>query len=408
LRLLLFTGNGGAGTSTIAAATAVLAARSGIKTLACTLDPAAARTPEDSLSGCFAVPLDSRVAELEPGLCAVRFDPLAAGQPWSRALADGLPALLDSLGVDPVPAGELSVLPGIEELLAVQQLRVLAADGGFDLVVADCGPAARAIQLLAAPEALNRYLKQALPVERRVRRALDLGARSGRSPAAEPPRDHLVEAAERLHEALAATRELVAADQTSVRLVVSPDRRGLAQARRTTGALALYGFGVDAVVANRMVPGEGGDTWRATRVADQRRVLELAEQQFRPVPVHRLADEVVEPVGVRALLELGTRLYGPTGPAAARALLAGSGRRAGAAEVIRDGEHYELCLPLPLVDRQDLGLARAGDHLVLQLDGHRRVLALPSGLRRCLLVGARLTDGVLRVRFAPDPELWPQ
>ena len=408
MRLLLFTGNGGAGTSTIAAATAVLAARSGIKTLACALDPAPGRGPSGSLGACLGAALEARPTELEPGLSAVGADPLAQGEQWWQALQGGLPGLLDGLGVDPVPTRELTVLPGIEELLALQALPDHAVDGGFDLVVADCGPAARAIRLLASPEAVSRYLEQALSVERRVRRALELGARAGRSAGSAPPRDYLVEAAERLHAVLAGLRELLDAPQTSVRLVLSPDAAGVAQARQAATALALYGFPVDAVVANRLVPGDGEDTWRLARAGDQHAAVEQAERLFAPVTVRTVADELAEPVGVLALLALGEGLYGAPGPAAAQTLLGPSERPPATGEVIRDGEHFELCLPLAFADRRDLGLARSGDHLVLQLGGHRRVLALPSGLRRCVVVGARLAGGVLRVRFAPDPDLWPQ
>jgi arsenite-transporting ATPase len=408
VRLLLFTGKGGAGKTTVAAATALHAARCGVKTLVVSTDAA------HSLADCLDHPLGADPVEVVTGLSAVQVDPRRRGERSWRAVQEYLIGVLDALGVDPIAAEELTVLPGAEEVLALLEVRDLVATGGHDLVVVDCAPTAETLRLLALPEAFSRYLEQALPVERRVLRALAAGSRAaaasraaaGRGrPPGPPPRDHLVEAAERMHTELAGVRELLEAPSTSVRLVLTPEAVVVAEARRAWTALALYGYAVDAVVANRLVPGDGQDAWRSAWAVAQAEQLAEVEASFAPVPVQRAGYADAEPVGVEALAAFGDQLYGPVRAETARDLLAEppAGRPLA---VTRDGEEFELRLDLPLARRDQLDLARAGDDLVIRVGAHRRVLALPSALRRCDVVGAALRDGALRVRFRPDPALW--
>ena len=407
MRLLLFTGKGGAGKTTVAAATALHAARCGVKTLVVSADPA------HSLADCLDHPLGADPVEVVTGLSAVQVDPRRRGERTWRVVQEYLIGVLDALGVDPVAAEDLTVLPGVEEVLALLEVRDLVAAGGNDLVVVDCAPTAETLRLLALPEAFSRYLERALPVERRVLRALAAGSRAaagsgaagrGRQPGP-PARDYLVEAAERVHAELAGVREMLEAPSTSVRLVLTPEAVVVAEARRAWTALALYGYAVDAVVANRLVPGDGQDLWRAAWAAAQAEQLAEVEASFAPVPVQRAGYAAAEPVGVAALAAVGDQLYGPVSAGAAGELLAEPPADRPLA-VTRDGEEFVLRLDLPLARRDQLDLARAGDDLVIQVGGHRRVLALPSALRRCDVVGAALRDGALRVRFRPDPALW--
>jgi arsenite/tail-anchored protein-transporting ATPase len=401
VRVLLFTGKGGAGKTTVAAATAVHAARCGVKTLVASADAA------HSLADCLHRPLGPEPVELEPGLSAVHVDARARGERSWRAIQEYLVGVLDALGVDAVAAEELTVLPGADAVLALLEVRDLIARTDHDLVVVDCAPSAETLRLLALPEALGRYLELALPVERRVIRAMATGARAvrGADGVVSRPRDHVVEAAERLHAELAGIREVLAGPGTSARLVLTPEALVIAEARRTLTALALYGYSVDGVVANRLVPAQGRDGWRSGWALAQAERLVEAEASFRPAPVLRLGYAGAEPIGLAALAELGEALYGAVGAEGAGRLLAPPDP-AGRLRVERDGAEFVLVLPMPDADRAQLSLARIGDDLCVQVGGHRRALALPSALRRCVVQGARLTGGELLVRFRPDPGLW--
>jgi arsenite/tail-anchored protein-transporting ATPase len=400
LRLLLFTGKGGVGKTTVAAATAVHAARCGVKTLVLSTDAA------HSLGDTLGARLGPQPDEVIPGLSAQQVDPRSRGEQAWAGVQDYLFDVLDALGVEPLLAEELTALPGVEEVLALLEVRDQVRHGGWDLVVVDCGPTADTVRLLALPEALAGALDRMLPLERRVARALAATAR-GSLPA---PGDDVVEAATRLRGELAGARDVLAAPQTSVRLVLTPESVVVAETLRTWSVLALYGYRADAVVANRVVPDGGDDPWRHGWARTQQELLAELAPAVAPAPVLRLGYAVREPVGVPALATLGEDLYGPAVAGAATDLLDPPDPASGPArgvEVEREGAHFVLTLDLPLARREDLGLARHGDDLVLTVGPARRVLPLPSALRRCRVLGATLRDGRLRVRFEPDPDLWP-
>jgi arsenite-transporting ATPase len=399
LRLLLFTGKGGVGKTTVAAATAVHAARCGVKTLVTSTDTA------HSLGDALASTLGPAPREVCEGLFAQHIDVRARGERSWRTVQEYLIAVLDAVGVEAAAAEELTVLPGAEEVLALLEVRDRALQGAWDLVVVDCAPTAETLRLLALPEALSGLLDRLLPVERRVIRALATGAaiRGGRG--LPVPRDEVVEGAELLRAELAGVRGVLTGQGASLRLVLTPESVVVAEARRTWTALSLYGYGVDAVVVNRLVPADGDDPWRAALARQQAEQLDEVLASFAPLPVLSAGYAACEPVGLPALAELAEALYGEPGPQGAADLLADP-RSPDPIRVERSGSEFVLALQLPLADRRDLDLARQGDDLTLVVGGRRRVLSLPSGLRRCRVVGASLRDGELRVRFEPDPALW--
>jgi arsenite-transporting ATPase len=301
-------------------------------------------------------------------------------------------SVLDKVGMDPIAAEELTVLPGAEELLALLELRAQATSGQYDVVVVDCAPTAETLRLLALPEALDWYMTRILPVRRRVVKALrPVLTRAAGVPM---PSDTVFDALESLHAELAAVRELLVSADTSVRLVLTPETVVLAEARRTMTSLSLFGYTVDGVVANRVFPADGADEWRRQWVAAQQRVFAEVEASFAPLPIWRSEYQPGEPVGVAALGLFADDLYRADDPL----------RRAGSGETLEvsrtdNGAGIEVRLALPFADRTDVDLARHGDELFVTVASHRRVLALPSRLRQARVVGAALADGVLVVRF---------
>ncbi|MEU4447482.1 ArsA family ATPase [Actinosynnema sp. NPDC050801] len=397
-RLLLFTGKGGVGKTTLAAATATALAAGGRKALVVSTDPA------HSLGDAFGVPLSGDVAEVDAGgsfggLHAAQVDPRALVDDAWRDLRGHLRTVLAGAGVDELDAEELTVLPGVEELLALSEVRRLASGGPWDVVVVDCGPTAETLRLLALPEAFASYLERLFPTHRRVVRGLLAGvAGSGTV----EKWDATADALGRLAENLEQLRGLLTSPTTSVRLVLTPERVVAAETRRTVTALALQGIRVDGVVANRVVPDPGADSgaaaaWLRTRRAEQDAVLaDLADLGSVRAVEHRAA----EPVGTTALLDLADSLYQGRDP------LDGESGDGQLLEVERTGEReYTLRIALPVGD-SSLDLARVGDDLAVTVDGRRRLVALPSLLKRCLVTGAELDDTGLAVRFAPDPDLW--
>ena len=392
MRVLLFTGKGGVGKTTIAAATAALAAARGQKTLVLSTDPA------HSLADAIGGGLTGEPTEVDTGLSAMQVDVQGAFERTWRDVQDYLRGALERAGVDALQADELTVLPGAEEVLALLELRAQVASGRYDLVVVDCAPTGETLRLLSLPEALAWYVEKVFPAQRRALRAMrPLLARVSR-PAV--PEDEVFDAVARLHAGLSEVRSLLTALGTSVRLVLTPEAVVVAEARRTLTSLALYGYRVDGIVANRVFPASA-DAWTAGWRAAQQEQLEVVRADTAPLPVLLSPYQSAEPVGLAALTALGEELYGdtdPLGAAPADDLLT----------VDRDQDGYLLSITLPLASAGEVDLARSGDELVVTVGGHRRRLTLPSALRRCTVGGARMVAGRLVVRFAPDPARWLQ
>ncbi|MBF4763754.1 ArsA family ATPase [Nocardioides islandensis] len=390
MRVLLFTGKGGVGKSTLAAGTAALAAAAGERTLVLSTDAAHSLGDAFGITGPLREPTE--VAErlwVQQVDAQLRFE-----QSWA-AIQRYLLSVLDATGVDPVAAEELTVVPGAEEVLALLELRLHAASGRWDVVVVDCAPTAETLRLLALPEALGWYMQRVLPVERRVVKALrPVLTRAAGVPM---PGDSVFDAVERLHAELAEVRTLLTGPGSTVRLVLTPEAVVLAEARRSYTTLSLFGYRVDGVVANRLFPAGGADDWRAGWVVAQDEVLEQVAESFAGLPVWRSEYRPAEPVGVRALTTLAEEAYGGADP-----LAVPDGD--GPLRLTRDPRGAVLHLALPGVTRAEVDLARHGDDLVVTVGSYRRLLTVPAGLARHRVAGARVQDGELQVRFVDASE----
>ena len=431
MRVILFTGKGGVGKTTTAAATAVRAARSGIKTLVMSTD--AAHSLGDALdvdltASAAGLPDESgpaQTVEVEPGLSAMQINaPHSLGGSW-RVVQEYLLSVLATLGIDAVVAEELTSLPGAEEIAALLELRSQVDSGPWDLVVVDCAPTAETLRLLALPEAISGYLERLYPAHRRAVRGLLAGvangapgSRAGQAGAAALRWDATADALGRLAEHLTGLREMLADhDTTSIRLVLTPERMVAAETRRTMTALALHGLRVDGVVANRVAPAIAPSyrgpaaRWLRERHAEQQEVLAELTATYAGTedgPGLRIVPyTAAEPIGVPALAELADQLYGahePLAGADGAPLLAV--RRTGGDGTSLESE-FELVLRLPgLTGDTPLDLSRVDDELAVTVSGVRRLVSLPSMLGRCTVHGARIAADELVVVFRPDPSVW--
>ena len=403
MRVILFTGKGGVGKTTTAAATAVHAARAGVKTLVMSTD--AAHSLGDALGVDLGGASSGAPVDVEPGLSALQISPPhLLGESW-RVVQDYLLSVLDTVGIAPVVAEELTRLPGAEEIAALLELRAQVESGPWDLVVVDCAPTAETLRLLALPEALAWHLERLLPAQRGLIRTLRPAAAAA---AGVPlPDVAVVEAVTGWHRQMRDVHRILTGDQTSVRLVLTPERVVIAESRRTWTSLSLYGFVVDAVVVNRFFPdaaAEAGphtpDAWRSSWNAAQQEGLVEVRESFAGLPVIVTPYLPSEPIGADALADLAAAQEGGSdvlSPVTHRGL-----------SVEQTAEGFLMTLPLPLAHAADLGLQRRDDELVVTVGEHRRVLTLPAALQRCVVEGASVRDGLLRVRFVPDEEVWPR
>ena len=297
-------------------------------------------------------------------------------------------------GLDSIEAEELSVVPGLDEVFALADIRTAAAGGDWDVVVVDCAPTAETLRLLSLPDVLAWYMERVFPMGRRVNKVVaPLLGRVTNLPVAS---DAVFDAARRFYDRLDGVRELLTDPaRTSVRLVVNPERMVIAEARRTHTYLSLFGYGVDAVVANRLLPDDVVDPWFKAWKEAHAEHLATIEEGFAPVPVLRAELAQEEVVGVDRLRAFADALYGDDVDPSERL------HDGGHFEVRRAGASMELLLPLPGAGRDDLELGERDGELLVRVGPYRRAMLLPDVLRRRPVTDAHLDGGVLTIRFGP-------
>ncbi|MET8504686.1 ArsA-related P-loop ATPase [Streptomyces sp. NPDC004787] len=385
MRIILVTGTGGAGRTSVALGTALAEARAGRRVL---LVSAEAGRAHAGTAGHGPEPdgTDGRLHLLVP-------DPAADFRREFLALQARSTTALDLLGAAPFEDAELTEPPGSAQVALLRAIRDAAA-GDWDLVLVELPPVREALALLALPAQLRRYLRRLLPPERQAARALrPMLAQLAGVPL---PAQWLYETTARWETELAAVQDAVDSPHTAVRLVVEPGPAAEEALHTARLGLALQGLALDGVVANRVLPDGSADPWFAGLAAEQHR--------------HLAALRAAHP-GLHELPHLGRAPRGPE-DLALLAVPAGEPAAAPAEWTVEDRREDDGILvwhvPLPGAVKDDLSLVRRGDELLLAVGPFRRAVPLPAVLRRCTVTGAGLVDGDLRIRFAPDPGLWPR
>ncbi len=385
MRILLFTGKGGVGKTTVAAATALRAARGGKRTLVMSTDPA------HSLSDAFDAPLSGDATELEANLWGQQIDAQARLEEGWREIQEYVLTLLDWGGVDAVAAEELSIIPGLDEIFSLTDVKRAAESEDYDLLVVDCAPTAETLRLLSLPDALSWYIERIFPVERRIVKAVrPLLSRMTTMPIAD---DKIFAAVERLHRSLESVQKLlVDRGVSSARLVVNAERMVVAEARRTFTYLHLFGYRVDAIICNRLLPDAITDAYFREWKDIQKEHLATITESFAPVPVLTVPLYEKEMVGAELLDRLAGDLYGEKDPA-------GMLHTDDPIKVRKQGEGYRMTLRLPFTGKGELDLMRKADELIIKVGQYKRTLVLPTALQRLEVGGASFEEDRLVIRF---------
>jgi arsenite/tail-anchored protein-transporting ATPase len=386
-RVLLFTGKGGVGKTTTATATALRCADAGLRTMVLSTDPA------HSLADALDVPLGPLGSPVAENLWGQQLDAQDRLEEAWGEIQEWLQELLSWAGVGAVEAEELAVVPGLDEVFALADIRQHAESGEWDVVVVDCAPTAETLRLLSLPDVLAWYMDRVFPMGRRVNKVVaPVLSRVTSLPVAS---DGVFDAVRRFYDRLDGIRDVLTDPaRTSVRLVVNPERMVIAEARRTHTYLSLFGYRVDAVVANRLLPDEVVDPWFKAWKEAHAEHLTTIEEGFAPVPVLRAALAPEELVGLERLRAFGATLYGDLDPAVP--LHAGQAFR-----IEADGDDLLLRLPLPGAAKEELDLAQRDDELLVRVGAYRRAMILPSSLHRRTVTSAALDDAELTIRFGP-------
>jgi arsenite-transporting ATPase len=385
-RILLYTGKGGVGKTSIAAATALLSAQRGHRTIVLSTDIA------HSLADAFDRPLGPEPTPLAENLWGQEPDVYHnIGRYWStiqRYMAE----LFSWRGLDEVLAEEMTVLPGMDELGNLLWIADHVESNDYDVVVVDAAPTGETLRLLSLPEASRWWIERIAPIGRRV-------SRVGR-PMLERiigvpmPRDEVFAAAERLLNRLDKVHRLLAdPERSSVRIALNLEKLSIVEAQRSFTYFHLFGYPADLVVCNRVLPSEmAGDGTFGNLRATQQRYLPEVIAQYAPVPVRTVRQFDREMIGLERLAEIGHALFGDDDPT-------DFFYRGRPYRVRAEGGGHVLEVALPFTQREDVNITRDGDELCLQVDGLRRTIVLPRALVDIPTTGAKMDDGILRITF---------
>jgi len=385
-RTILYTGKGGVGKTSVAAATARRCAAAGLKTVVLSTDPA------HSLSDALEDQLGGEPTAIGENLWGQEVQAQEQMETHWEAVGGWLGELLADRGVDRISAEELTVPPGMDELFSLLQIKRHYEEERFECVIVDCAPTGETLRLLSFPDVAKWWLEKVFPWERRLMAAARPFARGLLD--VPLPDDAVFDDVERLVRNLVAMNGILRdRSTTSVRLVMNPDRMVVKESMRTFTYLNLYGYLTDAVVVNRVLPEQAGGGYFAAWREAQSEHMELVRSAFSPVPILTAPWFPREVVGPEALDELGEVLFGADD---ASAVL----HEELSQELSSDNGSATLRLALPFAERGDIDLKKVGLEVIVRVGAQKRTIILPPAMATYATTGARFEDGALQVFFA--------
>jgi arsenite-transporting ATPase len=392
MRILLFSGKGGVGKTSLAAATGLELSRLGYRTLVMSVDPA------HSLADAF--DLETNLFHSKTGDPYTINDHLAIHEVniqkeikrhW-REISSYVISVLRTTGISDVEAEELAILPGMEELSAMMYVNQFRRENRYDVIVLDCAPTAESMRFVSMPTTLEWYMKHIFPFQRGILKAVRPLA--NRVSPVELPPDTYFANIQNLFSRLDGIGELMEDPKTtSVRLVTNPERMVLRETQRAFVYFSLHGLTVDGVIVNRVLPAEVTDSFFQEWRSSQNRIMEEIDAYFAPVAVKRVPLFTHEVLGRERLEDLARALYGGREDPAAIS------RTEAPFTFVKSDGHYEVRLQLPFAVKGEVGLFKKGDELVVEVGTLRRHIGLPTSMAGLSPGRARLENRILTVEM---------
>lgn len=385
-RTILYTGKGGVGKTSVATATALACARSGLRTIVMSTDPA------HSLADSLDIPLGAKPLEVEPNLFAQQVQANEEMERHWSAVQSWLTDLLSDRGLERITAEELTVPPGFDELFALLQIKDHHDSGKYDVIVVDCAPTGETLRLLSFPDVAQWWIEKVFPWERRLISAARPVAKAFLD--IPLPDKEVYNEVERLVGSLVAMNDILRDhSNTSLRLVMTPDKMVISEAMRTFTYLNLYGYLTDAVIVNRLFPEETSEGYFASWREAQQENLVSVRDSFSPVPVRTAPYFDEEVIGSAMLTRLGDKLF-EDGTEASKVLFDTIIQ-----EIVIEDDNAHLLLSLPFVEKGDIGLNKIGLEVVVRVGDQKRTIMLPNSMTGFKPSGAKVEEGRLRIEF---------
>ena len=384
-RIILYSGKGGVGKTSLSAATAIRAARAGRRTLVVSTDSA------HSLGDALDLEIGSEPTDVLPGLQAVEVDVNRELESHWGTIHQYLTKFMTFRGIDETVAEEIAILPGMEELFSLLRVRAWSDSRRYDVIVIDCAPTGDTVRMLAVPEVLSFYFSRIFPIQRQVVRTVrPVAQRMTDMPI---PEDDVFGSIKRIYEQMEGMGPLLQDPRrSSIRIVLNPERMVINESQRLYTYLSLFGFPVDAVIANRVLPQEARSAYFDRWFEIQAAHLVEARSAFDPLPFFQAPLFDREMVGSAMLDAFGQKVFGESDPSAVL-------HQDKPIEIKKEDGAYALYIRLPFAEKDRINVWARGDELVVQVDNQRRHLVLPRALAGRPVAGAAFAGQRLRVAF---------
>lgn len=390
MRVILMTGKGGVGKTSVAAATGLRCAELGHRTLVLSTDPA------HSLADSFDMPLGHEPRLVRPNLWGAELDALMELEGNWGAVKRYISQVLQARGLDGVQAEELAILPGMDEIFGLVRMKRHYDEGDFDVLIIDSAPTGTALRLLSLPEVGGWYMRKFYkPLQ-----GMSVALRPLFEPIFRPltgfslPDKEVMDAPYEFYEKIEALEKVLTDNmQTSVRLVTNPEKMVIKESLRAHAYLSLYNVSTDLVISNRIIPEEVTDPFFQKWKDNQKQYRQEIHDNFRPLPVKEVPLFSEELCGFEALERLKEVLYKDEDPSQVY-------YKENTLRVVVDNNEYTLELYLPGIPKEQVQLNKTGDELNIRIGNHRRNLVLPQALAMLQPSGAKMEDDYLKIKFA--------
>jgi arsenite-transporting ATPase len=382
MRIILYTGKGGVGKTSIAAATALKSADRGLKTLVVSTD--AAHSLGDSLD----IRLSPEPVEVCKNLWAQEIDPIHEVEKGWGKVQEYLTSLLTAKTVKDITTEELTVFPGFDELLSLLRILGYYKENAYDVIIIDCAPTGETLALLSFPDMMRWWMDKLFPFKRKAMKVV--------KPVVEPilgvpmPNDSVMGEIESIYRQLDEMRQILS-DRgiTSIRIVVNPEKMVIKEAQRSFTYLNIYDFNVDAVVVNRVIPETVRDDYFKGWKDIQKKYMEMIKESFEPLPIFKAPLFENEIVGIEMLERMGDEVFGDRDPVRI-------GYNVRTQEIIKENGIYVLAIRMPFTQKEEVSLSQKADELIIRVGSIKRTVTLPRTLLNYDIIGAKFEDGILK------------